>query len=79
MGQFQYEWWTVSIKDQTGTNVWEFKAKSKDHAVKQIQWMVKYSNSEANLNQDCWHRRPRIVEVYWETLALDRKGYQRQF
>ena len=79
MGKFQYEWWTVSIKDQTGTNVWEFKAKSKDHAVRQIKWMDKFTNSLENLNQDCWHRRPRIIEVYWDTLTLDRKGYQREF
>ena len=77
MASFNYEWWTVSIKDQSGTNTWEFKGKSKEHIVRRIEKEIADTNSEKNLAKDCWHRKPAIIEVYWDTLKLDRIGYQR--
>lgn len=74
---FNYEWWTVSIKDQSGTNEWEFKGKSKEHVVRQIEKEIADTNSEKNRAKDYWHRKPAIIEVYWDTLKLDRIGYQR--
>lgn len=79
MESFQYEWWTVEIKYQSGTYVIEFKGKSKENVIKQIEKEVKESNSQKNLEKDFWHRKQRILEVYWDTLQLDRKGYQRKF
>lgn len=79
MNKFQYEWYTIKIKDQSGTLNYEFKGKSKESVIKQIKKMVEYTNSEENAKLDIWHRQPKILEVYWETLTLDRKGYQRKF
>ena len=61
---FNYEWWTVRIKERTGILTWEFKGKSKDHIIKQIQKEMKKGD---------------ILEVYWDTLTLDRIGYQRLY
>ena len=58
---FNYEWWTVRIKERTGILTWEFKGKNKDHIIKQIQKEMKKGD---------------ILEVYWDTLTLDRIGYQ---
>ena len=77
MANFHYEWWTVKIKSEAGTYMWEFKAKSKEHAMKQIKKEVEITNSEKNQSKDFWHRKARIINVYWETLSLDRIGYQR--
>lgn len=77
MAAYHYEWWTVDIRDEAGRNTWEFKGKSRDHVVKQIDREVAYTNSDANAAKDYWHRKPRILEVYWETLRHDRTGYQR--
>ncbi|WP_458397844.1 hypothetical protein [Anaerotignum sp.] len=74
---WQYEWWTVKIQDEAGTLTWEFKGKSKESVIKQIQKEVQDTNSEANAMLDVWHRKPRIIKVFWETLTLDRIGYQR--
>ena len=77
MGSFQYEWWTVDIRSETGRLTWEFKGKNKDSVIKQIEREIKRRDSEKNLAKDCWHREARILEVYWDTLTLDRTGYQR--
>lgn len=79
MASFHYEWWTVDIKTETGTVTWEFKGKSKDHVVRQIKSEIKDSNSEKNQARIVWERKQKIIEVYWDTLKLDRTGYQRRF
>ena len=61
---FNYEWWTVRVKERTGILTWEFKGKNKDHIIKQIQKEMKKGD---------------ILEVYWDTLTLDRIGYQRLY
>lgn len=74
---FNYEWWTVVIKQSVGISTFEFKAKSKENAIKQIQRYVVESHSSANMSNPVWMRIPPIQEVYWDTLKLDRVGYQR--
>ncbi len=37
MANFNYEWWTISIKERTGTYTWELKGKNKDNVIKQIK------------------------------------------
>lgn len=78
MSSFNYEWWTVKIQDEAGTLTWEFKGRSKENVIKQIQKEVKDSNSEANAMRDVFHRKAKIIKVFWETLKLDRIGYQRE-
>ena len=75
--KFHYEWWTVQIEDESGTFTWEFKGSSKDHVIKQINKKVTDSNSERNQQLDIWHRKPKVLKIYWETLKLDRIGHQR--
>lgn len=77
MSSFNYEWWTVRATLATGPITLEFKAKNKDHAVKQILKEYRDSNSAKNLEADFWHRKDRIVDIHWDTLTLDRVGYQR--
>ena len=79
MGSFQYQWWTVDILFDCGKLKAEYKGKSRDHVIKQIKKEIAFTNSEKNLSADCWHRQNRIIEVYWDTLTLDRVGYQREF
>ena len=71
MASFNYEWWTVEITDQVGTLTWEFKGKSKDSVIKQINKEIEESK------YDC--RRPEILNVNWDSLKLDRIGYQRLY
>lgn len=74
MGQFQYQWWTVEVREATGRIGWEIKAKSKDGAVKQIRKMA--DQHDAFIQKV----RPDFkTEIFWDTLALDRTGYQRRF
>lgn len=79
MTDFRYEWWTVEIAvEDMDFDIWEFKGKSKDHIIKQIEKAIKDTNSEKNLNKNWLEgRRQRIREVRWETLKLDHIGYQR--
>ena len=63
MANFNYEWWTVSVKCLTGTYPYEFKAKNKQNVIRQIKKLEKEDFS--------------IVEIFWDTLKLDRVGYQR--
>ena len=79
MASFHYEWWTVEITDQAGTLVWEFKGKSKESVIRQINKEVQDTNSEENQQRDMLHRRARILNVNWDSLKLDRTGYQRLF
>ena len=71
MKTFNYEWWVVSIHFTNGTVDCEFKGKNKENIIRQIKKEVKEINSGKRGYQ------PQIIEVYWETLRLDRIGYQR--
>lgn len=77
MVDFRFEWWTVEIRDQLGTCTWEFKGKSKEHVIKQINKEVSDTKSDKNKQREIWCRKPEILEVYWDTLKLDRVGHQR--
>lgn len=81
MSNFQFEWWTVQIIFEGWARPveHEFKAKTKDNAIKQIEKYVEYTHSERNLSQPIWKREHPVHEVLWETLTFDRKGYQRLF
>lgn len=71
MANFHYEWWTVSIKSTTGVETWEFKGKNKENVIRQIKKEVEAVNGGKR------GFVPQIVEVYWNTLKLDRIGFQR--
>lgn len=74
MGNFQYEWYTVDMIQATGRVTVEVKAKSKAGAIKQIEKMAKEHDEFVQVV------RPDFsTEVLWDTLTLDRKGYQRRF
>lgn len=79
MGKFQYQWWTVDLELDAGRVTCEYKARSREGAIKQINKEVAYSNSEENLSKPFWFRKNVVKAVYWETLTLDREGYQRRF
>lgn len=80
MGSFQYEWWTVDVIYTTGKMCTEFKAKSRDHAVKQInRWVEKTNKDFNNPELPWWKRGNGVKEVLWDTLTLDRVGYQREY
>lgn len=76
MGAFEYEWWTVDVKTEGGTITYEFKGKNRENVIKQINKEVKKSNDP---DLPWWERGARIIEVFWNTLTLDRVGYQRKF
>ena len=63
MKTFEYEWWDVKAKCLTGTYTLEVKAKNRENAIKQF--------NKKNF--------PDVIEFLWDTLTLDRKGYQRLF
>lgn len=74
MAKFEYEWWTVEVKEATGPIIWEIKAKNKDNAIKQINQMKK--------EEDDFVQRVRPdfeTIIFWETLTLDHTGYKRRF
>ena len=75
--KFQYEFWDVEILYDNGRVIREYKAKDKAHAIRQIEKEIKFTNSEKNLSALWPHRQNRIIEVYWDTLKLDRVGYYR--
>lgn len=81
MGKFQYEWWTIEVKLSTGKITLGIKAKNRDNAIKQINKEIKDGEKakENNLNIFDKKWKPQILEVYWETLKLDRTGYQRLY
>lgn len=74
MGQFQYEWWNIDLKEATGLITLEVKAKSKDGAIKQIKRIAEKHDKEVQAVRPDFR-----TEIYWDTLTLDRKGYQRRF
>lgn len=65
MANFQYEWWVVDIRYRAGICSVEFKGKDRDSVIRQIK--------KEEASDDL------IVEVLWDTLQMDRKGYQRRF
>jgi hypothetical protein len=69
MTKYHYEWWTVQVQETTGLTTWELKGRDQEHVVKQIKKQAK----EQNDNPYCGN----VIEVYWNTLKLDRVGYQR--
>lgn len=77
MSNFRYEWWTVRVHEPTGWCTWELKGKSRDHVIRQITKCVKEGNSDKNKLRPFYERQPTILEVDWESLTLDRIGYQR--
>ena len=78
---FEFEWWTVSIRFPTGIQKCVYKGKTKETIIKQIEREVKKSNSPENLARPVFDpkRKQQILEVLWDTLTFDRKGYQRLF
>lgn len=79
MTSFEYEWYMIDVQLLTGRCTYEIKAKSKENAIRQINNLVVKSNSESNLAKNWIDQIQPITKVYWETLTLDRKGYQRRF
>ena len=74
MGNFQYQWWTIDVREATGRIGWEIKAKNKENAIKEINKRV------SKYNEFIHKRRPDFnAEIYWDTLTLDRQGFQRRF
>ncbi len=74
MGKFEYEWWTVEVIEATGKITWKVKAKNKENVIKQIKKWAKEHDEEVQ------RVRPEFkTEIFWETLTLDHKGYQRLF
>ena len=74
MKQFEYEWWNVDVYEATGRITYEVKAKSRLGAEKQILRMASKHESEVQ------KVRPEFkVVIYWDTMKLDHKGYQRRF
>ncbi len=80
MSGFQYEWWTVQMTvEGHGVMTAEYKGKSRDHVIKQIEKDVAFTNSDKNLTAGWQTRQSRIFDVFWNTLTLERTGYQRKF
>lgn len=70
----QYEWWTVCVKEATGKIKWVVKARNKENAIKQIKkWAKEHTDEVRRIRPDF------ETEVFWDTLEMDRKGYQRLF
>lgn len=74
MKNFEYEWWTVEVKAATGKSTWEVKAKNKANAIKQFEKWAKEHTKEVQAV-----RKDFETEILWNTLTLDRKGYQRLY
>lgn len=69
MSKWHYEWWTVKVQETTGVWTWEVKARSKKHAIGQIKKRVRDQNADTHQGD--------VVEVFWDTLELNRIGYWR--
>lgn len=77
MPNFNYEWWTVEITDVCRRDVWVFKARNKEGAIKQINKLVADSKPEKQAGKRWYEKKLEILAVHWETLKLDHVGYQR--
>ena len=78
MTNYHYEWWTVDVVETSGRYTWEIKGKTKDSVIRQIKAQVKKQNRKAD--DETLHvlfRPGKVLEVLWDTLELDRVGYQR--
>lgn len=74
---FNYEWYTVDIVFANGRCSTEFKARSRESVIRQINRYVSDCNSDEKQSLDIWHRPQRVVSVDWDSLRLDRIGHQR--
>ncbi len=74
MGAFQYEWWVVKAREATGIIDWQVKAKSKDGAIRQLKQMAIDHDEEIQRVRSDFN-----TVIFWETLTLEKKGYQRNF
>lgn len=79
MAQFNYEWWTVDITDESGTCTWIFKGRNRQTITKQIEKCVRETNSEKNASMPVWYRKPKILAVHWDTFKIDHVGYNRLY
>ena len=73
-GTFQYEWYTVRVREATGVVTWEVKAKNKENAIKQVKKMAREHDRFIRT-----HRPDFKTIIFWDTFKLDRRGYQRRF
>ena len=78
MSSFQYEWWLVDVIINGTKMALEVKAKNKENAIKQIE---KMANLEKAKTFEEMITATQLTEgkIFWETLRLDRKGYQKLF
>ena len=80
MAQYNFEWWTVEIVYTTGKALTEFKGKSREHIIRQINaWVMKQNKKHNDTSLTWWERGEGIKEVLWDTLTLDHVGYQRLY
>ena len=78
MSEKHFEWWLVDVLETSGKITWEIKCKSEEHAKKQIIARVKKQNKIADdTTAPVWKRSGKVIEVFWNTLKIDRIGYQR--
>lgn len=78
MNKTHYTWYTIDVIEQTGLVRWEVKALNEDHAIRQIKDRVREQNLRAeNTYLPVLIRGGRVLEVLWDTLQVDRIGYQR--
>ena len=78
MTNYHYEWWTVDVVETSGRCTWEIKGKTKENVIRQITTQVRRQNRKAD--DETLHvlfRPGKVLEVLWDTLELDRVGYQR--
>jgi hypothetical protein len=71
-GTFQYEWYTVRVREATGVITWEVKAKNRENAIKAI---LKQAREHDEFVRP--HRPDFETVIYWNTFKLDRTGHQR--
>lgn len=71
---FQYDWYTVRVREATGVITWEVKAKNRENAIKQVKKMAKEHDAFVRK-----HRPDFETIIFWDTFKLARKGYQRRF
>lgn len=79
MTKFQYEWHTIDIRFGVGTITCEYKGKNKDVVIKHIKREYEKSNSVENMSKPIAIRKQPMIEIFWNTLKLDRVGYKREF
>lgn len=78
MGSFQYEWWLVDVIINGTRMALEVKARNKENAIKQIEKMANPEKAK-DFFEEITAKQLTEGKIFWETLRLDRKGYQRLF